>query len=326
MKTLPVVATLVTCFLLCGFQQEASSSQREPAPQVGSADKQRADSGKTTRGPAPPTQSAPDAADKNATSAAGPRENDKVEVTALPPEIAIKQIRDSIDCTILYCTIILTIVGVVGMSVGVWTLLAIKDQARTLHEHSEELWKLAEAAWKNAGAAEENAEAARLNAQALINAERPWVMVQTEVLLGDNPAIAEFKLSAFNYGKSPAHITACNGPKVEVVELSRTLPIPPEYGVWEWDNRFLAPKDSIPLRDAVKPWEAYKTALREVIANGGTMPKDSYVIVYGIIEYSDGVSGQVYKTAYCYTLKRNKLSDMGGTLIPIGPPEYNAYT
>lgn len=114
MKTLSVVATLVTCFLVCAFWQETSASQRKPAPQIGSADKQSTDRGKTTHSVAPPIQPATDAADKSPAPQAGPHQNDKVEVASLPPEIAVKQVKDSIDRTIMWCTIILTIVGFVG--------------------------------------------------------------------------------------------------------------------------------------------------------------------------------------------------------------------
>src|SRR5580692_6066536 len=108
MKTLFLVATLISCFLLCGFQGEISSSQREPAPQVASANKQKAGGGKKAHLAAPPIQPATDAADKNVIGPAGQRQDDKVAVTALPPEIAIKQIKDSIDRTVMWCTIILT--------------------------------------------------------------------------------------------------------------------------------------------------------------------------------------------------------------------------
>src|ERR1700722_9988149 len=162
MKIFSVVATFLACSLLCGFQQETSPSQQEPGSKNGSAKQHKADSRKGTHGSAPTGQTADDAPDKSAATPTGARQSDKVEVTALPPEIAIRQVKDPIDRTILYCTIALTIVGVVGLCGGVWPLLAIKDQAKTLHEHSEELRKLAGAARENAGAARENAEAARL--------------------------------------------------------------------------------------------------------------------------------------------------------------------
>jgi len=106
MKTLSVVAILVTWFLLCSFQQEASSRHQKTAPQVGSADKQKADSKKEPQGGVSRGQPPTDAADKNATPPTARRQNDKVEVASLPPEIAVKQVKDSIDRTVMWCTVV----------------------------------------------------------------------------------------------------------------------------------------------------------------------------------------------------------------------------
>jgi hypothetical protein len=168
MKSLFLIAIFSSmCFLLCGFQQETSSSQRKPEPQVGSANKQKTNDAKATPG-APPGQPATDAADKNTTNAAGPRQNDKVDVTSLPPEIAVKQVKDSIDHIVLGCTIVLTIVGVVGTWVAVKTLRAIKKQAEIMDEHRVSLEQLTRAA-------QDNAAAAKASADALMNSERAFV-------------------------------------------------------------------------------------------------------------------------------------------------------
>lgn len=326
MKTLPVVAILVICFLLSSLQRDNAPSPPKPTSQV-AASKQKTDSGKTKPGAAAPLPTPLDAADQNATNASGPRENDKVEVTAVPPEITVKQVKDSFDRTILCCTIVLTIVGVVGMGVGVWTLLAIKDQAETLHEHSAELRKLAEAARENAGGAKENAEAARLNAQALINAERPWLMVHIKEIPGENVAKTHFQLYAFNYGSSPAHVIACNGPSVTWCdEPDKELSVPPDYGVWEWDTRFLAPKDSFPMRDAIEPWSERINFVTPRATQGIPTPGKSQLVIYGLLEYRDGVTDTIHRTAFCYRRKRDNFSEMGGHLVPCGPPIYNEYT
>jgi hypothetical protein len=341
MKTLSVVATLVTCFLLCGFHGETSSSQRNPAPQVAPANKQKADGGKTRRVAAPPTQPATDAADKNATSATGSREADKVEVTALPPEIAIKQIKDSIDRTIMWCTITLTFVGIAGTFVAVWTLFVIKKQAKIMDEHRVSLEQLARAAQdnaaaanknaeateKDAGAAKANADAALLNAKALINAERPWVMVQVEEIPGENAAKTQFQLHAFNYGNSPAHVISCKGPTATWCDdPNNELTVPPDYGTWEWDERFLAPRERLPMREAIEPWSARVNFVTPRAIQGVPTPGKSQLVVYGLLEYRDGVTETIHRTAFCYRRKRDKLSDMGGHLVSCGPRVYNEYT
>ncbi len=162
-RSLALAISVVTLFLLCGFQGQTSSIQRKPAPQ--GANGQKADSGSAPHGAASPGEPAT-GADKNADAPTAPRQSDKVEVTALPPEIAIKQIRDSIDRTILYCTVVLTIVGVLGTWVAIRTLRAIKKQAEIMDEHRVSLEQLAEAAKDNAAAANKNAEFAKANAEA----------------------------------------------------------------------------------------------------------------------------------------------------------------
>lgn len=108
---------------------------------------------------------------------------EKVDVATLPSEIAVKQIKDSIDRTIMWCTVILTIVGVVGTCAAVKTLREVKRQADTLEDHRTKFEELAKAArdnaisaLKNAEATEKNAAAAKASADALINAERAWVI------------------------------------------------------------------------------------------------------------------------------------------------------
>ncbi len=215
MKTLFVVATLVTCLMLRGSRQGPSPTQLKPGSKVVSTDPKQADSGRGGHGVASPGQPAADATDKNAVAVTVPRQSDKIEVTALPPEIAIKQIRDSIDCTILYCTIILTIVGLVGTGVAVWTLFAIKDQAKTLHEHSEELRKLAEAARENAAAANKNAEATgaavKIAQATLVSTFRPKLIVRGLSMYRDTATVDDVKpcrvgYDLVNIGGTAAHI------------------------------------------------------------------------------------------------------------------------
>ena len=191
MKTLSIIGTFLACLLICGFQQKPSSNQQKPGSKAASANGEEAHAGNGPDGTSSPGQPATESADKDAVAPTVPRQSDKVEVTALPPEIVIKQVKDSIDRTIMWCTIILTIVGTAGTVVAVWTLLVIKKQAKIMDEHRVSLEQLAKAAQDNAAAASKNAEfsklnadatkesaeAALLNAQAVISAEVAWVSV-----------------------------------------------------------------------------------------------------------------------------------------------------
>jgi hypothetical protein len=127
-------------------------------------------------------------------------------VTALPPEIAIKQVKDSIDHTIMWCTIILTFVGVIGTIAAVRTLRQVKRQADTLEDHKTKFDELAKAANNNAEAAilqvramqelitemsvqsgilqesvkvaRDSAEAAKQNTEMFINKERARLRIE----------------------------------------------------------------------------------------------------------------------------------------------------
>lgn len=153
MKNFVVVVTcLVTCFLLCSFQRGTSPIQQKPGQKVATTDEQKADKEKEQHSKASLRQRATDTPDKSTIAPASPRQNDKVEVTALPPEIGVKQVKDSIDRTIMWCTIILTFVGVVGTYAAVKTLRQVKRQADTLEEHKTKFNELARAANNNAEA------------------------------------------------------------------------------------------------------------------------------------------------------------------------------
>ena len=60
----------------------------------------------------------------------------------------------------------------------------------------------------------------------------------------------------------------------------------------------------------------------------GQQPKrrGAALVIYGLIQYTDGVSNTTYTTAFCYRHLRERLSEMGGHLVACGPPIYNQYT
>ncbi len=306
MKTLLVVATFVACLLLSGFQQAPSSIPQKPKSKVAPANQQKADSGKGSHGAASRREPATDAADKNATGSAGSRENDKVEVTALPPEIAIKQIKDSIDRTIFYCTVVLTLVGVVGMGVGVWTLRAIKDQAMTLHEHSEELRKLAEAARDNAAAANKNAEATEKNATAakasadgLTNAERAWLLIDEIKLVPiGNPLLSptpRFTYKIKNFGKTPAVMLGHKS----ILQVGNSPNEPPdlsflEFGGAELDLSVVPQGESVSKNG--KAWQSYLLPDAE---RGKVQTGESILWACGCLHYED-VFGRRHQTPFCW--------------------------
>lgn len=73
---------------------------------------------------------------------------------------------------------------------------------------------------KSANASKDAASAALLNAQTLINAERPWIVINVE-----SPAPNQFHFKATNVGRTPARITAIYGHPL-IVRRNRPEPTP----------------------------------------------------------------------------------------------------
>jgi hypothetical protein len=176
------------------------------------------------------------------------------------------------------------------------------------------------------------AKAALLNAQAIINSERPWVMVQVKEvpiedvehyhgnLFGKNG----FQLTIFNYGKTPAHLLDFKELRFDVLEHpDEDMPIPPQYGASSPTKRFLAPTDSLPIGHPFHPHNVRLRIMAERLQKGETTQGD--LVVYGLIEYSDGVSTSTFRTAFCYRHDHAPAS-ITGSLVPCGPREYNDYT
>lgn len=314
MKNVSVVATfLFACFMLFGFQKEPSSSQKKPQHKVESTNEQKADSLKGSPNAPPSSQTATDATDKNATNATGSRQNDKVEVTALPPEMAIKLVKDSADRTILYCTVILTIVGVVGTGVGVWTLFAIRRQATIMDEHRVSLEQLAKAAEENAAAANKNAEATEkdaaaakasadatlLNAQAFINAERPWLFMAPVGFRLDVSPLNRLDWRITNQGRTVANVVEVKLRCRKCTGMEKILTLPPEYGTII--NFYDTP---IPPSGSLEAWSYVET--EESKSNGLTardaediQARGDDLAAYCSITYRDQF-GRPHESRFCY--------------------------
>jgi hypothetical protein len=179
------------------------------------------------------------------------------------------------------------------------------------------------------------ARAALLNAQAVINSERAWVKVQAKTervetdldsrsgLFGRNG----FQLVMYNYGKSPAHILDCKDLKFDFVEQPRDLPIPPQYGAPDRRKKFLAPNDSLPVGSPFKPLVVRVKSDTECRLRGDITSGNKKFVAYGLIEYSDGVSTESRRTAFCYMHDPISPTDEeSGYLIPVGPDVYNEYS
>jgi hypothetical protein len=215
----------------------------------------------------------------------------------------------------------LTIVGIVGTIVALSTLGAIKKQAEIMGEHRTSLEQLATAA-------SDNAKAALLNAEALINAERPWIMVQIKKHAPENNASkATFQFIAFNFGKTPARIVYCDEPQTEcLTNPDNELTIPPNYrsGVL-FRERFLAPRDNFAIGTLNPSAANIEMDMATAARNRNVSVEAMRLVAYGKIEYRDGVSPCLHKTSFCY-MHTGEDDFIGGELILCGPREYNLWT
>lgn len=353
MRTLFVVATFVACLGLCGFQQKPSSTQQRSGSKAASASGQKADAGKGQHGAAPPGQPAA-AADKDAVAETIPRQSDKVEVTSLPPEIAVKQVKDSIDHTIMWCTVILTFVGVIGTFAAVRTLRQVKRQADTLEDHKAKFDELAKAANSNAEAAilqvramqeqitemsvqsgtlqesvqvaRDAAEVAKQNTEMFISKERARLRIDMKPLVIPSESITDFNTVDFTvsaYGQTDAFITdsscaAGTGPEnfINYPELWDQVMFPINF-LSSVVVAAAPPHECAAVLGENKGSEDF--IIQEVKASR------MFVIVRGFIKYKD-VFDRERETTFRYVWRYSETVEDYGQWEKCGKPEENRET
>jgi hypothetical protein len=169
------------------------------------------------------------------------------------------------------------------------------------------------------------AEAARLNAQAVINAERPWVVV-TEKREG-TAGIASIFYSRVR-GRTPAIIIS-NWADHIYVDDPQHLPIPPRYGD---EGAVFAAQPLVTSDDT--PSIAFQFS-SDLTLKALTEEKRSrinymeeWLCVYGRVRYTDLLAKDaqgrpvVHETRWCYVYYPSE----PGTFVKDGPPVYNSYT
>jgi hypothetical protein len=118
--------------------------------------------------------------------------------------------------------LVLAVVGVGGIIVAILTLFKIERQTK---------------------AGETAAKAALLSAQAVINAERPWLLVVIESVKGP---MGGFNIFVKNKGRTPAMIVASHIGCVRVEDISH-LPTEAPYGVGSMVQDLIVVPDERPL-------------------------------------------------------------------------------
>jgi hypothetical protein len=206
--------------------------------------------------------------------------------------------------------LVLALVGYAGVMLATSTLKKIERQ--TL---------LAENA---ASAALQSAQAALLHSQAIIDSERPWLLITVEPSLHIENS---FNVMATNRGRTPATIIATLE-QVKIAIDEARLPAIPEYRKQDSSTPImpivLLPGESTPImpfrRDDLKGVCESEEMLKKVES------WQQKVFLYGKVTYKDLIApaeNQLHETTWCcwYIHGRQKSG-----LVKAGPTSYNVHT
>jgi hypothetical protein len=223
------------------------------------------------------------------------------------------------------------VAGIAGW-LAYMTLRAIKKQAEIMERQAidaqvagVEATKIAVA---TAQAAQKSADAALLNAQSVINAERGRLLFEVEKTLdGQFRGVAIFKIYAVKYGPAPVEILGFAPPSEAVAQFPNALPIPPQYETEMLPSmRFLARDGRLYVGDFSPSMPGFHGGDVIKLTESGVPLRAQSRIAYGEIRYMDGVSDEVRHSRYCLRFERFPFSNIGGSLVPAGPREYNECT
>jgi hypothetical protein len=196
--------------------------------------------------------------------------------------------------------IALVVVGIGGIITAICTLRLIKTQTI------------------DTGIA---ANAALLNAQAVINTERPWLVVSVH----SDPYLANgFFFRITNKGRTPANVVSAYREQ-KIVDLPDRLRIPPEYS-----SPMYSPEDNLIVADG--KWEDRPSFNPEAVISNPAGAREAFenaaqfLCFYGQVTYRDsfgqrsGDSGEHY-TRWCYVYDVSQKR-----MVVSGPQEYRGKT
>lgn len=219
----------------------------------------------------------------------------KMTVVSIP-EVGVKPSKDWVGWGMLVCTIILTLVGIVGTCAAIKTLKQIKRQADTLVEHAEHFDNLA-------SAAATNAVAAKASADALMNSDRAWLlvdMVETKLTfleaqwVAGCPSPIYFTYRIRNYGKTPAQIYSI----MTRYDLDTSRDTPPRTDIYHAYTPEHYPWILPPGRKHIGSQHLNGAWLTGQQFNE-VKNRAAFLWAYGVIFYRD-VYGRDLHTRFCY--------------------------
>jgi hypothetical protein len=183
--------------------------------------------------------------------------------------------------------------------------------------------------WETRKAAEAGAESARaalLSAHASVNAERAQLLFVTKKLKGDRHGKAIFEIWVKNFGKTPARLVGWRPQNEVFVSDAKNLPIPPVYDGLYAIEGYLIPQGEI-LVASYDPFQPGHMVQRIAVSKTDNIGvHEVQAVVYGQVEYLDGITHDRQTSRYCFRFEREPFSNIGGSIEPCGPPEYNLCT
>jgi hypothetical protein len=205
--------------------------------------------------------------------------------------------------------VLLAALGYVGIMLAISTLRKIER-----HTHATGI---------AAEAAAEAAQAALLNARAIINSERPWILISVEP---SAEKLNSFTVIATNRGRTPASIIA----KTEQTRIAldeHALPAVPGYDFQApipFIPRILVPGESTPIKSIGRE------DLLELCGSEESFKRienwEEKFFIYGKVVYRDLIAAddnQLHETNWCCWYIRGRQMD---GLVIAGPSAYNAHT
>ena len=170
-------------------------------------------------------------------------------------------------------------------------------------------------------ASKDAASAALLNAKALINAGRPWLLIDPK-RSGEGKFTA-FTFKAINRGRSPAEVIN-SGFEMMTPRLDEELPDEPYFGQGAAPNaqwvhtKWLAPGDDYVVDSYSVSYIVEGDPGLWTELNDGTRK----LILMGFVRYRDTISNEVHESRYCYGI-----ADAAPTGVYMtGPFGYNKLT
>jgi hypothetical protein len=180
---------------------------------------------------------------------------------------------------------------------------------------------------KAAEAGEDAARAALLSAHASVNAQRAQLLFTVKKVRASGlGGQANFEIWVKNFGKTPARLVGWQAPTEAFVVDPKILPVPPVYeGNYALEN-YLIPEGEI-LIAIFSPTQTGHWTKRMEVSNAQNVALDEVqAVIYGQVEYTDGISHDRQSSRYCFRFERRPFSNIGGSIESCGPPEYNLCT